>query len=90
MPIRSTTLVLLTAFFLFNQQATIRTTVPLVVLPTDVTDRQGKPIPGLTSADFALFDNSRPKPVNVDTVDAGLSPIALVILVQLAVCLFPH
>ncbi len=82
MPIRSTILVLFTAFFLFGQHAIIRTTVPLVVLPTNVTDRHGKSIDGLTSTDFTLFDNSRPKPVNVDTVDVGLPPIALVVLVQ--------
>ena len=67
---------------LFAQDATIRTTVPLVVLPTGVTDRRGHPIPGLTASDFVLLDNARPKPVNVDVIESGLAPIALVVLIQ--------
>jgi VWFA-related protein len=82
MQTRSLLLTLSLAFHLSGQNTTIRTTVPLVVLPTSVTDRRGKPIDGLTAADFALFDNSRAKPVNVDVVDSGLPRIALVVLVQ--------
>jgi len=67
---------------LFAQDATIRTTVPLAVLPTGVTDRRGHPIPGLTASDFVLLDNARPKPVNVDVIESGLAPIALVVLIQ--------
>lgn len=67
---------------LFAQDATIRTTVPLVVLPTSVTDQRGHPIPGLTASDFILLDNAGPKPVNVDVIESGLAPIALVVLIQ--------
>ena len=67
---------------LFAQDTTIRTTVPLVVLPTGVTDRRGHPIPGLTASDFVLLDNARPKPVNADVIESGLAPIALVVLIQ--------
>lgn len=64
------------------QDATIRTTVPLVVLPTTVTDRRGHTIEGLPASSFVLRDNGVLKPVNVDTIDSGLAPIALVVLIQ--------
>ncbi|HMJ61066.1 MAG TPA: VWA domain-containing protein [Bryobacteraceae bacterium] len=74
--------VLCLAFPLLGQDTTIRTTVPLAVLPASVTDRHGKSIEGLTAGDFVLLDDSRPKPVHVDVIDSGLPPIALVVLVQ--------
>lgn len=67
---------------LLGQNPTIRATAPLVVLSASVTDRAGKSIDGLTSMDFVLLDDSTQKPVNVDVVDFGLPPIALVVLVQ--------
>jgi len=82
MPALRLVMALLLALPLPSQSPTIRATAPLVVLSTSVTDRQGKSIHGLTSADFVLLDGSARKPVNVDLVDFGLPPIALVVLVQ--------
>ena len=82
MPALRLVIALLLALPLPSQSPTIRATAPLVVLSTSVTDRQGKSIDGLTSADFVLLDGSARKPVNVDLVDFGLPPIALVVLVQ--------
>jgi VWFA-related protein len=65
-----------------GQDATIRTTVPLVVLPTSVTDRHGAAMGGLSASDFLLTDGNRPRSVQLDVVDSGLVPIALVVLVQ--------
>ena len=64
-----------------GQPPTIRTTVPLVTVPVSVTDRHGV-VYDLRSSDFLLFDNGKPRPVRVDTVDSGLAPIALVTLIQ--------
>ena len=63
------------------QQPTIRTTVPLVTLPVSVTDRHGGALT-LESSDFLLTDDGNPRAVRVDTVDAGLAPLALVTLIQ--------
>src|SRR3954454_10228621 len=65
-----------------GQNTTIRTTVPLVVLPTSVTDKRGAVISGLTASDFILLDDDKTKSVNIDVVDSGLAPIALVVLIQ--------
>jgi hypothetical protein len=65
-----------------GQDSTIRTTVPLVVLPTSVTEKGGGVISGLTASDFMLLDDGKPKNVNIDFVDLGLAPIALVVLIQ--------
>lgn len=61
------------------QEPTIRTTVPLVVVPTTVTDAEGKHIDGLTAADFLLFDNRKPREIQVDV---SYLPISLVIAIQ--------
>jgi VWFA-related protein len=65
-----------------GQDTTIRTTVPLVVLPTSVTDKHGAVLSGLTASDFIVLDEGKPKSVNIDVVDSGLAPIALVVLIQ--------
>ncbi len=70
------------ALRLAAQDTTIRATVPLVVLPTSVTDRHGHSINGLTASEFTLLDNATPKPVNIDVIDSDLAPIALVVLIQ--------
>ena len=61
------------------QEPTIRTTVPLVVAPTTVTDASGKHIDGLTAADFLLFDNRKPREIQADV---SYLPISLVIAIQ--------
>lgn len=73
---------LLVSQSLSGQDATIRTSVPLVVLPTSITEGDGGNIDGLTASDFILLDNGIAKPPAIDTVDSGLAPIALVVLLQ--------
>jgi VWFA-related protein len=65
-----------------GQQPTIRTTVPLVTVPVSVADRHGRAIYDLDRSDFIVLDDGQPRPVRVDTADAGLAPIALVTLIQ--------
>jgi VWFA-related protein len=63
-------------------QKPIRAGTQLVVLPASVTDQHGRPIEGLSSSDFIVLDKGKPQPVQVDTEDSGLAPIALVMLIQ--------
>jgi VWFA-related protein len=65
-----------------EQQKPIRAGTQLVVLPTSVTDQHGRPIEGLSSADFIVLDSGKRRPVQVDTEESGLAPIALVTLIQ--------
>lgn len=67
---------------IFAQEPTIRTTVPIVVLPVTVTDRNGHFIYGLSPSDFLLLDNGKPRQVRVDDPDSGLAPPRIVILIQ--------
>jgi hypothetical protein len=64
---------------LLAQSPTIRTTVPLVVVPTTVTDRQGRYIDGLSSSDFQRLDNGKARRMESETV---YEPISLAIAVQ--------
>jgi len=65
-----------------EQQPTIRTQVPLVLAPANVTDHSGKPIDGLKVSDFALTDEGTPQEISLDTSDTVLAPVALVLAVQ--------
>ncbi len=73
---------ILAAACLLGQNTTLRTTVPLVVVPASVTDKQGHPIYGLTASDFVLTDDGNVRRFHLDVVDEGLAPIALVVLIQ--------
>ena len=64
---------------LLAQEPTFRTTVPLVIAPTTVTDKKGDCVDGLTERDFLLCDNRRPQQIRVDV---HFVPISLVIAVQ--------
>ncbi len=66
----------------FAQDATIRTTVPLVVVPTSVTDRSGHPVYGLNADDFVVLDNGTERVAHVDTSDGAPPPVALAVVVQ--------
>jgi VWFA-related protein len=61
------------------QAPAMKTTVPLVVAPTTITDRAGNYVRGLTSADLLLLDNNVPRKIQVDELTM---PISLVIAVQ--------
>jgi VWFA-related protein len=59
--------------------AQFRSTVPLVVAPTTVTDSKGRYVDGLTPADLILYDNNVPQTIRMDWMTY---PIDLVVAVQ--------
>jgi VWFA-related protein len=59
--------------------AQFKSTVPLVVAPTTVTDSKGRYVAGLTPEDLILYDNSVPQKVQMDWM---IFPIDLVVTVQ--------
>jgi VWFA-related protein len=61
---------------------TIKTNVPLVLVPVTVTDHNGNVIDGLREADFTLTDDGARQVVHMDTSDTVLAPISLVVAVQ--------
>jgi VWFA-related protein len=73
---------LLLVISVFAQEHTIRTNVPLVVIPVSVTDQRGHFVYDLTPADFTVLDNGVPRPVRVEAPDSITAPLALVVLVQ--------
>src|SRR5215472_16148832 len=46
-----------------DEQAVFKTRVNLVMVPVVVRDSKGRTIPGLTKADFQLFDKGKPQTV---------------------------
>ncbi len=65
-----------------SPQTTIRTTVPLVVVPVSVTDGAGQPVDGLTEENFEVLDDGHPRKVQVEASDAIIAPLSLVIAIQ--------
>jgi VWFA-related protein len=65
-----------------QEQPTIRTNVPLVLVPVTVTDRKGNFIDGLKLEDFAVTDDGVRRNVRMDTSDTVLAPVSLVVAVQ--------
>ncbi len=59
--------------------AQFKSTVPLVVAPTTVTDSKGHYVDGLTSDDLILYDNNVPQKIQMDWMTY---PIDLVVAVQ--------
>lgn len=59
--------------------AQFKSTVPLVVAPTTVTDSKGRYVDGLTTGDLTLFDNNVPQSIQMDWM---MYPIDLVVVVQ--------
>ncbi len=59
--------------------AQFKSTVPLVVAPTTVTDSKGRNVDGLTPADLVLYDNNVPQKIQMDWM---AYPIDLVVAVQ--------
>src|SRR5207253_6397154 len=60
-------------------RAQFKSTVPLVVAPTTVTDSKGRYVDGLTTEDLILYDNSVPQAIQMDWMTY---PIDLVVAVQ--------
>ena len=76
-----------TALFVFcgtalAQNATFKAKVPLVALPVTVVDKTGKPVDGLSEADFVLLDNGNPRAVHVAPSGVYSSKISLVVVIQ--------
>jgi VWFA-related protein len=69
------------AFLIFvcTGWAQFKSTAPLVVAPTTVTDSKGHYVDGLTSEDLILYDNNVPQKVQMDWT---MYPIDLVVAVQ--------
>jgi VWFA-related protein len=59
--------------------AQFKSTVPLVVAPTTVTDSRGRYVDGLTPADLILYDNNVPQAIRMDWMTY---PIDLVVAVE--------
>ena len=59
--------------------AQFKSTVPLVVAPTTVTDSKGRYVEGLTSEDLILYDNNVPQSIHMEYMTY---PISLVVAVQ--------
>jgi VWFA-related protein len=61
------------------QESTLKTTVPLVVAPTTITDRAGHYVRNLMPADLLLLDNNVARKIQVDELTM---PISVVVAVQ--------
>src|SRR5258706_13253331 len=59
--------------------AQFKSTAPLVVAPTTVTDSKGRFVDGLTPEDLILYDNNVPQPIRMDWTTY---PISLVVAVE--------
>src|ERR1700730_5486848 len=59
--------------------AQFKSTVPLVVAPTTITDSKGRFLDGLTPEDLILYDNNVPQAIQMDWMTY---PIDLVVAVQ--------
>lgn len=60
-------------------RAQFKSTVPLVVAPTTVTDAKGRYVDGLTTDDLLLYDNNVPQRLQMDWM---LFPIDLVVAIE--------
>ena len=60
-----------------QDRPTFRSNTRLIEVSVVVTDRDGKPAPGLTADDFQIFDNGKPQKVELFSVESGAaaSPI---------------
>jgi VWFA-related protein len=60
-------------------RAQFKSTVPLVIAPTSVTDAKGHYVDGLTAQDLVLYDNDMPQPMQMEWTKY---PIDLVVAIQ--------
>jgi VWFA-related protein len=70
------------AVALFAQDDALKVQTHLVLVPTTVTDRKGMLIDGLSASDFVVTDDGVRQKFSMDTSDAVLSPVSLVVLIQ--------
>jgi VWFA-related protein len=75
LPMRVAAIVLFTC----TAWAQFKSTVPLVVAPTTITDSEGHYVDGLTPEDLILYDNSVPQAIQMDWMTY---PIDLVVAVE--------
>lgn len=64
-----------------GQDTTIRTTVPLVIVPASVTDAHGRSIDGLSADDFVLLDDGVRRKIRVDASDQVIAPLRVVVAI---------
>lgn len=64
-----------------GQDTTIRTTVPLVIVPASVTDTHGRSIDGLSAQDFVLLDDGVRRRIRVDASDQVIAPLRVVVAI---------
>jgi VWFA-related protein len=64
---------------LASLQAQFKVTSPLVLVPVNVTDKQGKTIDGLNESDFELLDNGVPQR---HSFEYTFAPISLVLVIE--------
>src|SRR5262249_33941224 len=64
------------------QDTRFKTEAPLVLVPVTVLDRKGRFVDGLGSDDFVLTDEGARQKIRVDTSDAVLAPVSVVVAVQ--------
>ncbi len=57
--------------------------VRLVLLPASVTDKKGRTVAGLQQADFRLFEDSRPQPIQFFSSEAR-EPVAIAFLLDVS------
>jgi VWFA-related protein len=67
---------------LLAQEAGFQAQVRLVVMPVTVQDAKGRPVDGLTEANFKVLDNGVPQPFSLDTFGTGVAPVSLMVAVQ--------
>jgi VWFA-related protein len=64
-----------------GQDTTIRTTVPLVIVPASVTDGHGRSIDGLSADDFVVLDDGVRRKIRVDASDQMIAPLKMVVAI---------
>jgi VWFA-related protein len=64
-----------------GQDTTIRTTVPLVIVPASVTDAHKRSIDGLSADDFVLLDDGVRRRIRVDASDQVIAPLRVVVAI---------
>jgi Ca-activated chloride channel family protein len=64
-------------------QTTFKSAVDLVSIQASVRDKRGRPMEGLTTADFEVRDNGQPRPILSMRSDQG-APVSVAILVDMS------